>query len=400
MCGLVLCLALLNSIRAAFSGTRIILRQVSPESEYMYDFIIALYMGCDGDWPSLAQEAGISDTELKYMLEYFTMVLGNLGNYKFFGDAKFVPRSSPQTFETLATKAGSGAMSSYERFKSAIYADTTRPALMHFGFPAPQGHMSNYYPDSPDITQKEIEEIGDLLSKKNLLPENTRLRKTADGDYEVLVASALSKPPSEDTDVGLDTDWTLKGGSKVVLAYGDHQEEMAKAALHIKKAGQYAANDTQKRMMDAYAQSFGTGSLQVFKESQKLWVKDLSPAVESNIGFIETFRDPAGVRGEWEGFVAMVNKDRTLVYKKLVDAAPAMIPQLPWSKDFEKDKFTSPDFTSLEVLSFATSGLPAGINIVSLSLPTSFYIFQAQCWRGCSEVDSDILACPVLYVYS
>lgn len=47
--------------------------------------------------------------------------------------------------------------------------------------------------------------------------------------------------------------------------------------------------------------------------------------------------------------------------KKLVDAAPSMIPKLPWSSDFEKDTFISPDFTSLEVLTFASSGIPAGI---------------------------------------
>ena len=58
-----------------------------------------------------------------------------------------------------------------------------------------------------------------------------------------------------------------------------------------------------------------------------------------------------------------VNLERTRAFGTLVDSAESMIPKLPWGEDFEKDTFLSPDFTSLEVLSFACSGLPAGINL-------------------------------------
>lgn len=54
----------------------------------------------------------------------------------------------------------------------------------------------------------------------------------------------------------------------------------------------------------------------------------------------------------------MVNLERTKTFGALVDNAAAMIPKLPWSSEYEKDKFLSPDFTSLEVLSFAGSGIP------------------------------------------
>lgn len=312
----------------------------------------------------MAEKANVPDSQLQYFLEYAAQFLGNLGNYKGFGDSKFVPRCSKATIARLASQAPSGK-SLCDKCLDDVFADPDKPALMHLGFPG-QGHLSNYYPSSPDITQKEIEQVGEFVAGKGLLPENTRIQKTKSGDYEVLIASGVSKPPAADIDTGEQTAWELNGsltGKKVSLVFGDHREEMAKIALHMKKAGRHAADETQSKMMDEYAKSFSTGSLLAFKESQKLWVNDIGPEVESNIGFIETYRDPAGVRAEWEGMVATVNKERTAAFKKLVDAAPTMIPKLPWSKDFEKDIFTPPDFTSLEVLSFASSGIPAGINI-------------------------------------
>ncbi|KAL8947932.1 MAG: hypothetical protein Q9222_005835 [Ikaeria aurantiellina] len=352
--------------RAAFLGTRIVLRQVSPESEAIFDFIVALYHSCNGDWSKLREKAGINDQHLQDFLHYAAQFLGNLGNYKGFGDSKFIPRCSPEIITELAltTPEAQEILRKANVSVAAFYA-TKEPAKMHLGFPD-KGHMSTYYPNSPDIIQEEIEQISVFMAEKKLLPENTRLKKTEDGNFQLLIASGLAKPPPEGGDAGPESVFDLGGklsGNKLELVYGDHIEELAKIALHIKKAGLNAANDTQKRMMDEYAKSFGSGSLNAFRESQKLWVKDIGPTVETNIGFIETYRDPANVRAEWEGLVAMVNKERTAAFQKLVDAAPSMIPKLPWSHDFEKDVFNAPDFTSLEVLTFNGSGIPAGINI-------------------------------------
>ncbi|KAK4902211.1 hypothetical protein LTR27_001114 [Elasticomyces elasticus] len=342
--------------RAAFSGTRINLRQVSPESESIYDFIITLHKSCNGDWKKLASQAKLSDEDLKHFLSYAAQFIGNTGNYRSFGDSKIIPRVPAEKISAIADTS-SEARKLYDGIKDDLYESSI--ARMHLGYPD-AGHVSTYYPDSPDITQTEIEKVAVFLKDQQLMPENTRLQKTKSGDYEVLIASAVTEPAKRDTDK---TSWTLDDGKKLRLVYGDYQREMQKIADNTNEAQKHALNNEESKMQSQYFTSFHDGSMLAHMESQRHWIRDKGPMVECNIGFIETYRDPHGIRGEWEGFVAMINKERTKAFGALVDCAPDQIPKLPWAKDFEKDKFLAPDFTSLEVLSFAGSGIPAGINI-------------------------------------
>lgn len=58
-----------------------------------------------------------------------------------------------------------------------------------------------------------------------------------------------------------------------------------------------------------------------------------------------------------------MNKHESALLAKLVENAPTLLTYLPWGKNFEVEEFKKPDFTSLEILAFASSGIPVGINI-------------------------------------
>jgi dipeptidyl-peptidase-3 len=116
-------------------------------------------------------------------------------------------------------------------------------------------------------------------------------------------------------------------------------------------------------MLTQYIDHFTTGEIRFHKDGSRYWIKDKGPVIESYIGWVEHYVDPEKQRAVWEGWVAAVDKKRSERLKKLVARAETILSKMPWAKELEKDQFHPPDFTSLDVLAFASDRLPKGINI-------------------------------------
>ncbi|MEE9393594.1 MAG: dipeptidyl peptidase 3 [Planctomycetota bacterium] len=340
--------------RASWVGSLITWEQLSPESPDL----LRLFQGIFGKDPvGLRREAsrrGVSGKELTWLEQYAARCYSNCGNYLSFGDTKFVPKLSVDKFAEIAAGAdslgrGDGRLSAlFESLRERIYSLEKHERSLGIGMDG----VSAYY--SENITMADLALVAAFMKEKRIEGWNTRVFKDdASGVLSIRFASALQQP---------DQEFEFRG-RKIALVYGDYASILAEVVESFEEALKYVANDNQRRMVLAYINHFNGGETDDHKASQRFWVKDKGPAVETNVGFIETYRDPMGVRAEWEGLVAMVNKEQTKKFGALVESAPRMLPLLPWARAFEKDTFQRPDFTSLEVLCFANSGIPAGINI-------------------------------------
>lgn len=202
------------------------------------------------------------------------------------------------------------------------------------------------------MSKTDCDFVQEFVVSTGLWPLNTRVVKIDENNYKILVCSENGGGKS----------YQYKG-KNMSIVYGDFSSFMYKTIHYLQEAQKYAANDNQKKMIQEYIEHFRTGDVDKHKESQRTWIKDKGPIIETNIGFIEVYLDPMKIRGEFEGFVAVVDKIKSAKLSDLVASAEKSISNLPWPRPFEIDVFSKPDFTSLDVLTFACSGTPIGINL-------------------------------------
>lgn len=225
----------------------------------------------------------------------------------------------------------------------------TTPQPANMGYPN-ECNQSCYYPGSETITKHEIEEVTRIMEARRIAPENTRLRKdSSEATFEIMQASA--EKVDEPSSLG---QIMTKGGTpfQVTLRRGDHSEEMTKICADLTRAVEFASSDQERLALLMLIESFNTGNYETFRDAQMQWVIDKAPRVEHCMGFLFGYRDPHGVRSEWQAAAGIVDLEETTKMGRLVEKSPELIRTLPWAVPDENDgkgpfepiELVAPDF--------------------------------------------------------
>nr|XP_039262543.1 dipeptidyl peptidase 3-like [Styela clava] len=353
--------------KASFYGGLIVLHQTSPESPKIFCLLMKIFskQSAEAIAEIAVERCGFSAEDVTAFNVYIAGFLANMGNYKGFGDTKFIPGVPREKFMKLVmcTDAYRQEPELIESLMQACAERTYSLDENNKQLGLKGNGITAYF--SLNCDKADAEMIQKFLDAKSISAYNTRLFKKELNDgkykYEVRLAS-VSKTDDSGDKLPYLGDHEFEGHS-ITVQRGDYSVLMKKVVENLEKAKANALNENEASMIKEYIRSFTSGDLEAHKEGSRFWIRDQGPIVESYIGFIESYRDPFGTRGEFEGFVAVVNKEMSKKFANLVASSDTLLKHLPWPKDYEKDTFLRPDFTSLDVLAFAGSGIPAGINI-------------------------------------
>ena len=200
---------------------------------------------------------------------------------------------------------------------------------------------------------------------------------------------AKLKNPKDQTPVmyGLNSKLVKEDGKivektwKVGSIYGKTIERIV---ANLQLAMPYAENDQQRKVIESLIQYYQSGDLKDFDAYSIEWVKDLQSKVDFVNGFIESYNDPLGMRGSWEGMVNF--KDSANTARTEIVSANAQ-----WFEDHSPidDRFRKPVVKGVTA-KVITAAILAGDSYpstpIGINLPNSNWI-RAQ--HGSKSVSID-----------
>jgi dipeptidyl-peptidase-3 len=178
---------------------------------------------------------------------------------------------------------------------------------------------------------------------------------------------------------GLNTKVVKKDGKVVEEPYkigGLYSKAIIDIVYWLQQASQVAENPAQRAYIDKLIDFYTTGSLKTFDEYSIMWAEETKSDVDFINGFIESYGDPLGMTGSWEGLVNFLNKDASHRTSLISGNAQWFEDNSPVDSRFKKENVkgvTAKVITAAILAGDSYPSTPIGIN-----LPNSNWIRAAH----------------------
>ena len=236
--------------RASNDGALICPLQTSVESAGIVGLVLKYFS--INDVCTFGEDlSNIAVTDVDAFLIYCAGVLANYGNYKSFGDTKFIPAVDISNFESILNTGHK--FTSFDEIWSLIKDD-----LHQMNDTNRQLSYGNTTYLSRNCTEGDAKNVQNFMDATDISAYNTRLVKLSDDKYKILIAA-------------VDQHDSVKSHDNVEysLLFGDHHSLLQHVNRGLEKAVSFTSIELENKMIAKYCESFQTGSIDAHKDASR-----------------------------------------------------------------------------------------------------------------------------------
>lgn len=236
------------------------------------------------------------------------------------------------------------------------------------GIDAEEGEMMLEVIYNPDIfpQRKSNDASADIVLQSAVTFYDGVTRDEAEKFYAALQKPDDKTPVSYGINSRLVKDEDGRIYEDVYRIGGLYSPALEKIVDELGKAAEVAESDLQKQYISTLIEYYRTGDLTLWDKYNVEWVQDTLCTVDFINGFIESYTDPLGRKGSWEGMVNIKDHDASLRTEVLSSNAQWFEDNSPVDPRFKKEKVKG---ISAKVINATTLGgdcypsTPIGINL-------------------------------------
>ena len=158
-----------------------------------------------------------------------------------------------------------------------------------------------------------------------------------------------------------------KGELRELTAYTDglYGDALQAIVRQLTAALSYAPSEAARETLRTLIAYYESGDIDAFADYSEAWVRLLEP-VDLIHGFIETYEDPLGLKGSYEGIVELEDPEGTERVRRIVELAGYFEQQSPINEAYKRTEPLGRAARAIDVVMLAGDSYPAsplGVNL-------------------------------------